>query len=352
MTIKENQRRTSRAASAVSTPVIEPIVDELPDLYAAMTAPVARCAPKDHKKKKNCANNPWCLIDIIDEKVGIWKAKPTGMVKLGPDPTALKRILRPPFARNKSAKLTPGGLKNLGATCYLNVLIQMLFHNLLVRDAVYNMQLEINIGNKALDKNGNKAVDDDILTSDAKTNKIAEKDTHMNMVVGALQDTFGHLDSCPKGVHDTSLFVDLLELNKSEQQDPQEFSKLFFAKLDESVLPLKDSSLPNIKQLIAGKETYSTTCKVCGAVSSQSNEYHEIGLNIQGCSDLQTAIDEYQALETLEGENQFSCSVCQRKTDAFRGVKIVETPDLLIFKLIRYYYDRKTNEKKKSQVRH
>ena len=31
-----------------------------------------------------------------------------------------------------------------------------------------------------------------------------------------------------------------------------------------------------------------------------------------------------------------------QKTDATRGVKITETPELLIFNLMRYYYDRKT----------
>ena len=49
----------------------------------------------------------------------------------------------------------------------------------------------------------------------------------MNMVIGALQDTFGH-DTCTNGEYDISLFVDLLELNKLEQKDPHEFTKLFF----------------------------------------------------------------------------------------------------------------------------
>jgi hypothetical protein len=41
-----------------------------------------------------------------------------------------------------------------------------------------------------------------------------------------------------KGGYDLSFFIDLLGLNKQEQQDPQEFSKLFFAKLEESKMPL------------------------------------------------------------------------------------------------------------------
>ena len=332
MTVSKKQRKSGRVAANKSVCILNDAADPTPDLYAVITDPLACCRVEDHKKRKNCINNPWCLIDLHDEKKGIWRGQPLCISALGSDPAALQRTLQ----RN-SHKLTPSGIKNLGATCYLNVLIQMLFHNLLVRDAVFNMQL---------DRRAEKDIStDNILVEIA--NVMDGKDSHMSMVIGALQDTFGHLHSCVKGFYDISLFVDLLELNKCEQQDPQEFSKLFFAKMEESRLPVKDPTLPTIKQLISGKESYSTTCLKCGAVSSRSNEFHEIGLNIDGYSDLQAAIDGYQALEILEGENQFSCSGCNQKTNATRGVKITDTPDLLTFKLMRYYYDRKTNEKKK-----
>ena len=345
MTASKKQRKSGRVAAhkpANSSSSLPSATGHV-DLYSALSEPVACCEAKDHKKRKNCVNNPWCLIDLHDEKKGIWKAMPASILKLGNDPSLIRRNLQ-----SNSLKLTPGGLKNLGATCYLNVLIQMLFHNLLIRDAIFNMQLHANntVAPVVLEDNKSRITTID----DKRVEENTLENAHMNMVVGALQDAFGHLDLCLKGDHDISLFVDLLELNKSEQQDPQEFSKLFFAKLDESKLPLRDDNLPAIKQLISGKETYSTTCSICNNISSQSNEYHEIGLNIDGCNELQDAINGYEAVETLSGENQFSCSACNKKTDATRGVKITETPDLLIFKLMRYYYDRRTNEKKKSQV--
>lgn len=338
MTSPKRQRKSSRQAVSKVAPLLEKTTTSRCcfDPYGAISEPVTTCPAGDHKKKKNCVNNPWCLLDLLDEKKGIWKPNPTCMLKLGYDPAFSRRDLQ-----GKSNKLTPSGIRNLGATCYLNVLIQMLHQNLLIRDAIFNMQTGSDRSRSGLM---------DSLNSPSDINKF-EGNAHMAMVVGALQDTFGHLTSCVKGDYDISLFVDLLELNKSEQQDPQEFSKLLFAKLEESQLPLKNAALPNIKQLISGKEIYSTTCTVCGAVSSQSNEFREIGLNIEGCASLLQAIDGYQKVEMLEGENQFSCSSCQRKTDATRCVKISDTPAFLILKLMRYYYDRKTSEKKKAQVR-
>jgi len=41
--------------------------------------------------------------------------------------------------RGPAESNVPVGLKNLGATCYLNVLIQTLFQNLIVRDAIFNI---------------------------------------------------------------------------------------------------------------------------------------------------------------------------------------------------------------------
>ena len=344
MTVRKQRKTTGVPVGRLKQTVeCDDLSSHSSDPYGTLWQPQVKCPAGDHKKKKNCSGNPWCLLDLVDEKKGIWKPHPACIQKLGYDPQYLRRE-----KQGKTSKLIPSGIKNLGATCYLNVLIQMLHQNLLVRDAIFNMQLEK--GNKSgtsIVKSMNSGMGGSADRAGVADN---EGNSHMTMVVGALQEAFGHLGSSLKGEYDLSLFVDLLELNKSEQQDPQEFSKLFFAKLEESTLPLKDPKLPDIKQLISGKETYSTTCTACGTISSQSNEFHEIGLNIEGHANLQSALDGYQALEMLEGENQFSCSACAKKTDATRCVKIADTPGLLIFKLMRYYYDRKTMEKKKSQT--
>lgn len=256
------------------------------DLYGAISNPIIVCTAIDHKKKKNCSTNPWCLFGLIDDKKkGIWKPKPTGLIELGNDPRLLSRRLQ------NNIILKPCGLQNLGATCYLNALIQMLFQNLLIRDAVFNMSDEIDY--KAVGENYSNG------------SKVDMKDrSHIDMIVDALQDAFGHLDKCIKSTFDISLLVDLLGLKKDEQQDPEEFSNLFLAKLEECKLPLRNSSILNIKQLTTGKQKYLTICQECGRSSGQSNAFHELELNLGGCDDLKAAIEIYCSEETVDGENQ------------------------------------------------
>lgn len=85
---------------------------------------------------------------------------------------------RKPFVHsNKSSKgkgsvndvnkiLTPPiGLNNLGATCYLNVLIQCLYQNIMIRDSIMNINI----------------------------NNTIENQTNMDKIVLSLQKTFAHM---------------------------------------------------------------------------------------------------------------------------------------------------------------
>lgn len=65
--------------------------------------------------RRNCTNNPQCLTGLGEEKY--MKSQPTEVVPLE---SSLSELRDP---------TQYVGLKNLGATCYVNSLIQMWFHN-------------------------------------------------------------------------------------------------------------------------------------------------------------------------------------------------------------------------------
>ncbi|KAJ1397600.1 hypothetical protein B484DRAFT_258914 [Ochromonadaceae sp. CCMP2298] len=113
--------------------------DLIVDPYETISEAKYICTLEDHARKKNCAKNPWCLYGL-GEKEGIWKSDDYLLSAAGADPTLLLRT------RGDLGLVPPAGLRNLGATCYLNVLVQSLFHNLLVQDSVFNMLTDTSEG--------------------------------------------------------------------------------------------------------------------------------------------------------------------------------------------------------------
>lgn len=65
--------------------------------------------------RRNCTNNPQCLTGLGEEKY--MKSQPAEVMPLE---SSLSELRDP---------TQYVGLKNLGATCYVNSLIQMWFHN-------------------------------------------------------------------------------------------------------------------------------------------------------------------------------------------------------------------------------
>lgn len=77
----------------------------------------------DHSRKKNCIKNPWCVYGL-GEKEGIWRNNTSLLNCIGYDPSIHQRKKKEGF-KSGNRLFPPAGLKNLGATCYLNVLVQV-----------------------------------------------------------------------------------------------------------------------------------------------------------------------------------------------------------------------------------
>lgn len=236
----------------------------------------------------------------------------------------------------------PPGIRNLGATCYLNTQLQCLAQNLTFLNGIFSWHV----------------VDE----------------THMmNSVMTKLQFLLAQMFLGGESKLTTLEFSNALGLEHYEQQDPNEFARLLFDRMDESFQQCDNGGdLSNLlNRIFHGVSTYETICLTCGNKSERNEGFMDLNLPIvkppkedkkntgtifeafasaatkNVDTDLQYCLDQYTCAEMLDGENQYFCSECNEKRDAKRVLKLTELPPVLNVQLSRYIFDRTKFTKKK-----
>ncbi|WWD17001.1 hypothetical protein CI109_101437 [Kwoniella shandongensis] len=190
-------------------------------------------------------------------------------------PDAKDKFLQDNLSELPEERDGPAGLRNLGATCYANAFLQLWFHNVAFRNAVYSC------------------------------------------VTSEVVDPMG--------------LIDALRLNRGDQQDAAEFSKLFM-----SVIASEFAKHPNpqlktaITDQFEGKTQYITQCQSC--------RYESITENVL-C-----------APEILDGDNKYNCPRCHGLRPATRKVVPSQIPKVVHLSLLRFVFDYTSMSRKKSKA--
>ncbi|XP_031094460.1 ubiquitin carboxyl-terminal hydrolase 12-like [Ipomoea triloba] len=199
------------------------------------------------------------------------------------------------------------GLKNQGATCYMNSLLQTLYHIPYFRKAVYHMPT-------------------------------TENDNPSGSIPLALQSLFYKLQ-----YSDTS--VATKELTKSfgwdtydsfMQHDVQELNRVLSEKLEDK---MKGTVVEGtIQQLFEGHHMNYIECINVDYKSTRKESFYDLQLDVKGCRDVYASFDKYVEVERLEGDNKYHAEQYGLQ-DAKKGVLFIDFPPVLQLQLKRFEYD-------------
>lgn len=226
----------------------------------------------------------------------------------------------------------PPGISNLGATCYMNTQLQCLVQNRAFVRGILSWS--------------------------------SDKNDRMASIIKQFQQILAQSKAGSRSVITTVEFSNSLGLDHNEQQDPNEFSRLFFDRLIDSFKNSSDVALKDLlPNLFRGVISYETTCLNCNSISRRQEQFMDLNLpivsSIKGSGkgqkkleefllcDVQLCFNNYCSPERLVGDNQYHCSKCQGKCDAVRGIAFEKLPPVLNVQLSRYVFDRKSFTKKK-----
>ncbi|GAX79789.1 hypothetical protein CEUSTIGMA_g7229.t1 [Chlamydomonas eustigma] len=216
------------------------------------------------------------------------------------------------------------GLRNGGATCYMNAVLQQLYMQPRIRDMIM----------------GAASVD---------PHQQADSLLHQMQVLFA-NLRFGICSSYyPQGFWHAFKDYDGLPVNIREHQDAYEF----FTRLQDLVdfNLLSSGQIPALQLVLGGMFVQQIICKDVEYRSERVESFYQISLDVKGKGNLEKSLESYVQGELMEGENAYFCEAYGRSVTALKRTCIKDLPQTLVIHLKRFEFDHNSMQRFKVKER-
>lgn len=202
------------------------------------------------------------------------------------------------------------GLKNGGATCYMNAVFQQLYMQPGLPETLLSME--------------------------------DETDNPDESVFYQIQSLFGHLMESKLQYYVPENFWKIFkmwnkELYVREQQDAYEFFTSLIDQMDEYLKKMGRDQL--FKNTFQGIYSDQKICKDCPHRYEREEAFMALNLGVTSCQSLEISLDQFVRGEVLEGSNAYYCEKCKEKRTTVKRTCIKSLPSVLVIHLMRFGFD-------------
>jgi len=253
------------------------------------------------------------------------------------------------------------GLKNGGATCYMNSVLQQLFMIRSLRTALLSVKIPAEYIDDETDDDEQRREFDSfsesksflkdnqsIKSSDSNQfdnstkNSTNERNEYNVQIYRHIQQIFGHLLESKLQFYIPRGFWKIFKfsgepVNLRDQHDAVEFLNTVVDSVDEA---LKSLNCPQIcSKVLGGTFADQKICKDCPHRYSREEDFTLLSVDIRHSQNLKESLEQYVIGELLDGPNAYFCEKCNKKVDTIKRTCFKKLPSILAIQLKRFDYD-------------